>query len=366
MTKKKTLTLIAGGAAAVILLVGGGIAWASSQRWQGTENAYVQADTVTVSPQVTGYVSEVLVSDNQIVQPGQVLVKIDPADAQAALAQAQANVAAAQAAVQNVDDRASLAQAQIAQQAAGVRSAQAQASLAQTDLGRYSKLAGEGWVAPQRLQTARAGADQALAQMQQASAGLDAQRKQAASLGSTREQALAQVEQAKAALQQAEINLDRTVIRAPAGGVVGARGVRPGQYVRPGGVLLSVVPLGKTYVVANFKETQVGRMRVGQAVEIKADAFPGRKIVGRIDSFAPATGSEFAMIPVENATGNFTKIVQRVPVRIAVDSRDPLAAALRPGLSVEAKVDLKSGSGGMTFAAAAAAVGAPRLALNAR
>ncbi|MBS0296401.1 MAG: HlyD family secretion protein [Proteobacteria bacterium] len=361
---KKTVTVAVAGVVAVALAIGGSAWWMSAQRWQGTENAYVQADTVTVMPQVTGYVSEVLVSDNQTVQAGQVLVKIDPADAQAAVAQAQANVAAAEAAVQNVDDRSALAQSQIAQQAAGVKSAQAQASLAQADLGRYSKLASQGWVAPQRLQTARAGADQAAAGVAQADAALEAQRKQAASLGSSREQALAQVQQAKAALQQAQINLDRTVIRAPVAGVIGARGVRPGQYVRPGGALLSVVPLGQTFVVANFKETQVARMRIGQAVEIKADAFPGRRIIGHVDSFAPATGSEFALIPVENATGNFTKIVQRVPVRIAVDSRDPLAAALRPGLSVEAKVDLKSGARGATFAEAAALTGSPRYALN--
>jgi membrane fusion protein (multidrug efflux system) len=365
LTKKK-LTLVIGGAAAVVLLAGGGLWWHSSQRWQATENAYVQADTVSISPQVTGYVSEVLVSDNQTVQPGQVLVRIDPAEAQAALAQAKANVAAAEAAVKNVDDRAVLAQSQIAQQAAGVTSAQAQSRLAQADLGRYAKLSSQGWVAPQKVQTARAGADQAQAAVAQASAGLEAQRKQAASLGSTKDQALAQVDLAKASLQQAEINLDRTVIRAPAGGVVGARGVRPGQYVRPGGVLMSVVPLGKTYVVANFKETQVGRMRIGQEVEIKADAFPGRAIKGRIESFSPATGSQFAMIPVENATGNFTKIVQRMPVRIAVDSRDALGSALRPGLSVEVKVDLKSAKGGLTFAQAASLVGQPQLAANAR
>ncbi|WP_292057732.1 HlyD family secretion protein, partial [Brevundimonas sp. UBA5936] len=145
---------------------------------------------------------------------------------------------------------------------------------------------------------------------------------------------------------------DRTVIRAPVAGVGGARGVRLGQVVQAGGQLMSVVPLQDTYVVANFKETQVGRMRLGQEVEIKADAFPGRSLQGRIDSFAPATGSEFALIPVENATGNFTKITQRVPVRIVVQrdaSGQPIV--LRPGLSVEVKVDLKS-QGGPAFAEA--------------
>ena len=141
------------------------------------------------------------------------------------------------------------------------------------------------------------------------------------------------------------------MIRAPAAGVVGARGVRAGQYVRPGGQLLSLVPLGDTYIVANFKETQLDRLRLGQTVHIEADAFPGVDLTGRIDSFAPATGSEFALIPIENATGNFTKITQRVPVRILVNRAEG-GAALRPGLSVEVRIDLKS-EGGASFAEAA-------------
>jgi membrane fusion protein (multidrug efflux system) len=358
---KKKIPLIVAAVVAVGLLIGGVVWWQGKQRWESTENAYIQADMVTVSPQVTGYVAEVLVSDNQAVQPGQVLVRLDDAEARAAVAQAEANVQALEAAVRNVDDRAALAQSQIAQSAAGVQSAQAQARLAETDLDRYGKLAGQGWVAPQRLQTARAGADEAKAAVAQAAAALEAQRRQAATLGSTRSQSEAQVAQARAALEQARINLERTVIRAPAAGVIGARAVRPGQYVRPGGALMSIVPLGQTYVVANFKETQVGRMKVGQQVEISADAFPGRAIHGRLDSFAPATGSEFALIPVENATGNFTKIVQRVPVRILVDNADPLAGALRPGLSVHVKVDLKS-RGGLTFAQAAAVASGSRYA----
>jgi membrane fusion protein (multidrug efflux system) len=157
-------------------------------------------------------------------------------------------------------------------------------------------------------------------------------------------------------VETARIALERTVIRAPIAGVVGARSVRPGQYVNAGTQLLSIVPLTQTYIVANFKETQLDRMRLGQTVEISADAFPGRKIEGRIDSFAPATGSEFALIPVENATGNFTKITQRVPVRIVVSGADR-SLALRPGLSVDVKVDLKS-QGGQSFAEAS--IGTPR------
>jgi membrane fusion protein (multidrug efflux system) len=150
---------------------------------------------------------------------------------------------------------------------------------------------------------------------------------------------------ARAAVEQARIDLSRTEIRAPVAGVVGAKGVRVGQYVRPGGALMSVVPLSDAYVVANFKETQVSRLRIGQPVEIHADAFGKQAIKGRIDSFAPATGAEFALIPVENAVGNFTKIAQRLPVKIAVDRRQAFAGALRPGLSVDVRVDVRQNTG---------------------
>ena len=347
---QKRLPLIAAAVVGIILVVGGVFWWQDKQRWEATENAFVQADTTLISPQVDGYVAEVLVHDNQRVQPGQVLVRLDDADARARLAQAEANLQALIAAVGNVDARAAQEQATVAARAAAVGQAEAQAGLAQAQVDRYGKLAQQGWVSQQRIQTERAGAQTAQAAVAEARAALTAEQRTAAVLGSTREQSVAAVEQARALVEQARIALDRTVIRAPVAGVVGARGVRPGQYVRPGGQLMSVVPLADTYVVANFKETQVGRLRIGQEVEVTADAFPGRRLHGRIDSFAPATGSEFALIPVENATGNFTKITQRVPVRIVIDDAD---AALRPGLSVEVKVDLKSDAAGPSFAEAA-------------
>ncbi|KAK0360566.1 hypothetical protein LTR94_026795, partial [Friedmanniomyces endolithicus] len=272
----------------------------------------------------------------------------DDADQRAERARAEATLLAAMAAVGNVDAQAEQEQATIAARAAAVTQARAQAGLAQAEVDRYGKLAAEGWVSQQRIQTERASAASAVASVQQAQAALVAQQRTAGVLGSTREQSVAAVEQAKAVVQTARIALERTVIRAPVAGVVGARSVRSGQFVNAGTQLLSIVPLADTYVVANFKETQLDKMRLGQAVEISADAFPGRKIEGRIDSFAPATGSEFALIPVENATGNFTKITQRVPVRIVV-AGDDAGLMLRPGLSVEVKVDLKS-QGGQSFA----------------
>lgn len=351
---RKIVPFVVGAAVLSAVAVGGVLWWQDRQAWEKTDNAYVEADTVGVAPQVEGHVAEVLVADNQRVQAGQVLVRLDSRELEARLAQAEANLTALNAAARNVDDRRDLEQAMIAERAAGVSRAQAEASRAQADLDRYQSLAGSGWVSEQRLQTVRAGADQARASVAQAGAALEAERRTAASLGSTKSQTLAQAAQARAAVEQARINLDRAVIRAPAAGVVGARGVRPGQYVRPGTPLMSVVPLGETYVTANFKETQVARLRLGQPVEIKADAFGDAVIRGRVASFAPATGQEFALIPVENAVGNFTKVVQRLPVRIAVDRSDKLSGALRPGLSVAVKVDVKSPDGGLSFAEAAA------------
>lgn len=343
--------------AATVLLavaVGGALWWMERQKFETTDNAFIQADVVSVAPQIDGYVTEVLVSDNAVVEAGQVLARLDAAKIQARLAEAVANAQALEASVAAVDDRAALEEAMIAQKAAGVDSARAEAQLAQSEMDRYDRLSRDGWVSAQRVQTVKAGASQAQAAVGQAQATLEAERRTAASLGSARAQTVAQAAAARAAVEQARIDLTRTEIRAPVAGVVGARAVRPGQYVRPGATLMSIVPVGETYVVANFKETQVARLSIGQRVEIKADAFGGEALHGRIESFAPATGSEFALIPVENAVGNFTKIAQRLPVRIAVDRSQPLAQALRPGLSVAVKVDVRQ-TPGPTFADSLAA-----------
>jgi membrane fusion protein (multidrug efflux system) len=357
-SNKKLVPMLVGGVVGIAVLVGATLWFIDKQRFESTDNAFVQADTVQVSPQVSGYVAEVLVADNQRVEAGQVVVRIDPATLQAKLDQATANARALDAAITSVDDKAALEQALIAQKAAGVTSAQADAGRAKADLDRYGVLAGQGWVSQQKLQTERAGNAQSTAAVISAQAALEAERRAAQSLGSARAQTIAQAAAAHAAVDQARIDLERTVIRAPVGGVVGARSVRPGQLVQPGVALMSVVPLGQSYVVANFKETQMDRLRIGQPVTIEADAFGKKKIQGRIDSFAPATGQEFALIPVENAVGNFTKITQRLPVKIVVD-RSPLGAALRPGLSVAVKVDVRDRSG-LSFAEAGQAM--PRVA----
>jgi membrane fusion protein (multidrug efflux system) len=345
MPKGRVVPIAAGAIAAVAVAVGGGIWWIDKQTYETTDNAFVAADKVTIAPLVDGYVAEVLVDDNQPVHPGQVLIRIDPATLKARLAQAEANAQALEAAVDAVDDKARLEQAMIAQKAAAVDSAYAHASWADSELNRYGALAKEGWVSPQRAQTARTAQEQAAAEVGQARAALEAERRVAQSLGSAREQSLAQSAAARAAAEQTRIDLSRTEVRAPVAGVVGARAVRVGQYVRPGGALMSIVPLADAYVVANFKETQVSRLRLGQPVEIHADAFGKNVIRGRVDSFAPATGAEFALIPVENAVGNFTKITQRLPVRIRIDRDQKLAGGLRPGLSLKVKVDVTRATG---------------------
>ncbi|MFL5295419.1 MAG: HlyD family secretion protein [Phenylobacterium sp.] len=345
LPRKRIVPVLAVGAVAVAVAAGGAAWWAGKQHYEATDNAFVAADKVAVAPQVDGYVTEVAVTDNQPVRAGDLLVRIDPASIRARLAQAEANAAALDAGVRQVDDKAKLEQAMVAQRQAGVASAQAQAKWTAAELARYGQLSKAGFASSQREQTARAAQDQAAAGVDQAQASLAAERQAAVSLGSARAQTAAQAAAAHAAVEQARIDLSRTEVRSPASGVVGARGVRVGQYVRPGGALMTIVPLQEAYVVANFKETQVSRLRIGQAVEIRADAFGNKAIRGRIDSFAPATGAEFALIPVENAVGNFTKIAQRLPVKIAVDRAQPLAGALRPGLSVEVKVDVTRQTG---------------------
>jgi membrane fusion protein (multidrug efflux system) len=353
LSKGRVVQVVVGSLTAAAVVVGGVMWWLNRQAYEETDNAFVHAEKVIIAPQIDGYVAEVLVDDNQQVEPGQVLARIDDSSIRARLAQAEANAQALEAAVRGVDDKARLEQAMVAQKAAGVQSAHAQAQLASVDMSRYGSLADRGWVSSQRSQTAKAAAAQAAAAVAEAEATLEAERRAAQSLGSAREQMLAEVKAARAGVDQAKIDLSHAEIRAPGAGVVGAKSVRAGQYVRAGTSLMSLVPLTEAYVLANFKETQVARLRIGQPVEIRADAFGGQTIKGHVDSFAPATGSEFAMIPVENAVGNFTKIAQRLPVKIMVDHGSAVAGALRPGLSLHVKVDVRRDTG-PSFAEAAA------------
>jgi len=315
--------------------------WTSWRFVQSTNDAYLQADQVTAAPKIAGYVEQVLVADNQTVAAGQPLVRIDPRDPQAKLAAAQAQVDQGQATAAQVEAQIRQQQAQIDQAEAQLAAARSSAAFADSQVARYAPLAASGAETGERLDQLRQNRDQAIAQAKASSAQAEAARRQIATLQAQIGVAKAQTEQAMAQAVQARIDAEDTVVRASIAGRVGDRTVRAGQYVQPGTRLMSVVPVQAVYLVANFKETQIGAMRPGQPVRVKIDALGGREIDGVVDSFAPGTGAQFALIAPSNATGNFTKIVQRVPVRIRLQPPAEVRQVLLPGLSAEVSVDTR-------------------------
>ncbi|UFX48956.1 HlyD family secretion protein [Bradyrhizobium sp. 41S5] len=308
---------------------------------QTTDDAYVKADSTIVAPKVSGYIADVLVADNQPVTAGQLLARIDDRDFKTAVDQAKADVAASEAAIRNLDAQIELQQPIIQQQAAQVEAAEANLKFAQQERARYDDLMKTGAGTIQRAQQTDAALRAQTAQLQQGKAGLSAANKTVEVLSTQRAQAVAQLEHARAIEQQAALNLSYTRITAPVDGTVGARTLRVGQYVQAGTQLMAVVPLDQVYVVANFKETQLTSMRNGQPVELRVDSFHSTRLKGHVDSLSPASGLEFALLPPDNATGNFTKIVQRVPVKIVLDDRS-LSGLLRPGMSAVPTVNTKS------------------------
>jgi membrane fusion protein, multidrug efflux system len=313
--------------------------WTVGRFLQSTDDAYVKADFTTVAPKVPGYIAEVLVSDNEQVKAGQLLARIDDRDFRAALAQAQADVAAGEAAIGNIDARLALQQSVIGEAEAKINASAAAASFARQDDARYRDLMHTGYGTVQRAQQASASLRESAAELQRDRAALVAAEKQVGVLGTERAEAEAKLGHARAVARQAQLNLDDTRLTAPIDGSVGARSLRVGQYVQAGTPLMAVVPLRQVYVVANFKETQLTSMRGGEPVTLRVDSFPGVAVKGHVDSLAPASGLEFALLPPDNATGNFTKIVQRVPVKIDIAAGSPLLGRLRPGMSVVATVD---------------------------
>ena len=323
--------------------VGGGAYWWQTARFQETtDNAYVEGDISVVSPLIEGKVATVKVGDNQAVRAGDVLVTIDDADYRAKVAQAEALAGAAAASINTIDSQIIWQQTKIDQIVAQQRSASAELQRAKIVYDRYKKMIVDKVIGTQELDEATASYLKAQASVSETSAQLAAEQTQLGVYQASRKEAEAKRAEEAASLQLAQINLDRTVIKAPIDGVVGNRGVRVGQYVKAGTQLLSLVPT-EVHVVANFKETQLDRMRPGQQVSISIDAFPSQALIGTIESFAPASGAEFSLLPEENATGNFTKIVRRVPVRIALPENNPLHGLLRPGLSVVVDVDTRTG-----------------------
>jgi membrane fusion protein (multidrug efflux system) len=323
--------------------VGGGAYWWKTGRFQeSTDNAYVEGDISVISPLIEGKVATVQVGDNQAVKTGDVLVTIENDDFRAKVAEAEASVAATEASIGTIDSQITWQQTKIDQIVAQQRSAAAELTRAKTVYDRYKKLIESKVIGTQDLDEATASFVKAQAAVSETSAQLAAEQTQLGVYKASRKEAEAKQMQAVATLKLAQINLDRTVIKAPIDGVVGNRGVRVGQYVKAGTQMLSLVPTD-VHVVANFKETQLDRMRPGQQVTISVDAFSSEALIGTIESFAPASGAEFSLLPEENATGNFTKIVRRVPVRIALPENNPLHGLLRPGLSVVVDVDTRTG-----------------------
>jgi membrane fusion protein (multidrug efflux system) len=339
---------------------GGGWYWWSVLRFlQSTDDAYVQSDVSIISPKVEGYIKKVKVADNQEVAEGAVLFVIDDRDFKAKVAQAEAAVAIEEASVASYEARLKLQQSMIEQAAASVESAGADLDRVQQDYKRYSALMSTDFASRQRFEQAQADARKGEAAVARSRAALGAEQNQLAVLRSQQREEEAKLQQARANLQLAQNDLDNTVIRAPVSGVAGNRAGQVGQYVKAGTQLLSLVPLPRVYVTANFKETQLTHIRPGQLAEVSVDAYPDLALEGRIESFAPGSGAQFSLLPPDNATGNFTKIVQRVPVRIALPASGPLVGLLRPGLSVTVTIDTRDNGDGNGLLGAAQAKSAP-------
>jgi membrane fusion protein (multidrug efflux system) len=337
--KKRLIIAAVLGAAAIAAAAYGTHWWTTGRFIETTDDAYVGADITLIAPKVPGYLVEVAVSDNQMVHAGDVLVRIDDRDYRAALDKAEGAVAAARAQIANLDAQRELQGAVIGQARAGMQASQAETARAHDDQLRYRSLVAKEAVSVQSEQKADTVYKQARAEDQKAQAQLAASERELAVIDTRKQQAQAALHQALAERDLAKLNLEYTVLRAPIDGVVGNRRARMGAYATVGNQLLSVVPARGLWVDANFKEDQLGHFHEGQRVTIRADVLPGQVFHGRLGSLAPATGAQFSVLPPENATGNFTKIVQRVPVRVLLDEADAKLGLLRPGLSVFASVD---------------------------
>ena len=314
--------------------------WTGSARYESTDDAYMVGDVTPLAAKVSGYVASVPVGDYQTVHKGDLVVEIDAADYRAQLAQAEANLAAAQATLANLANQKDV-------QRALIRQAEATIQATAADLQRYAleaarqhdllqtRLAGT----PQLVEQAEDNEKRTGAQLLLNRAQLDQQKALLASLDVQEQQLAAQVRAAAAQVTLANNNLGYTRILSPADGMVGQRQVRPGQFVNVGTQVIAAIPLPNIWVIANFKETQMTHVRLGDPAHVTVDAFPDLVLTGRVDTWSPGTGSTFALLPPDNATGNFTKVVQRVPVKITLDANPSLGTLVRPGMSVEARID---------------------------
>ena len=334
------------------LLAATGGAWYATDWWhvgrfiEVTDDAYAGGNVTAVSPHVAGFISEIPVSDNQRVAAGQLLVRLDPRDFRAALDRAQAIADEREATLAGLEAKYVLQQQLIAKAEAELSATAAKAAFAREDAIRYRNLAATSYGSRQNAERAVAVDQEAQSASKAAEAALAAARQQMTVLQADIAAARAGVAQAKADLETARLNLGYTEIRSPIDGYVGNRAAQVGAYIKGGAYLLSVIPARDLWIDANFKEDQLAQMRPGQPATVVADVLPGETFHGHVESLAPGTGSLFSVIPPENATGNFTKIVQRVPVRIALDGADARLGELRPGLSITVSIDTRSSTKG--------------------
>ena len=316
--------------------------WSVGRFLESTDDAYVGGNITSIAPKVSGFIAQIAVADNETVKAGDLLVKLDDRDYTAQLAQTEASVAAQEASLANLDATHRLQLAMIDQASAEIAATTAEVTRAKDDAERYRALSNTQAASIQRYQQADTDYKKALAADQKARAAHDAATRQLDVIDTKKRQIQAALDQARAERDIARLNLGYTEIRSPIDGMVGNRSAQIGAYATAGTQLLSIVPARGLWVDANFKESQIGLLREGQPVAISADVFPGATFHGRVASVAPATGAQFSVIPPENATGNFTKIVQRVPVRITLDGDAAELGMLRPGLSVTAVIDERS------------------------
>jgi membrane fusion protein (multidrug efflux system) len=339
-SRRLVLTVLA--ALGVVAVAAFGVRWLLVGRFMETTNdAYLKADAMVVAPRVGGYVAEVLVNANQDVVPGQLLVRIEDDTYKAQVARAQADVDAAEADIRRLEAEIAHQQSVLEQARAAASVAVAKAAYAGREADRYGKLSETGAVSHQQVDQSRTMSGQTSAELAEAQAAVTSADRAVDVLKAQVGQAESRHEAAAAALQSAKLDLAATELRSRIKGRVGDKTVSIGQFVVAGTRLMSVMPLQDVYLEANYKETQLGRLKVGQPVEIRVDALPDEVVQGKVESWSPGTGAQFALLPPENATGNFTKIVQRVPVRIGIDADQAVKAALLPGLSVTATVDTR-------------------------
>jgi len=340
--KKLFLTLL------FLAVLGGGAYyghyyWTTGRFMVSTDDAYLGADMSIVSPKITGYVQTVPMKENDVVRAGQPLVVIDNGDFSLALETAEAKIATQQAAIVSIAAQRDAAEAQIGEAVASKNATAVDLAQAELDLSRASNLVTSGAGTKAGKDNAQSTRDSAAAKVAGANASIVAAQANVAVLDAQRKEAERTVRELEIARDQAARDLTFTVIRAPYDGIVGNLAVQPGDFVTAGRRLAAIVPLDKTYIDANFKETQLSDLLPGQKVEIELDAVHGRTFEGTVESLSPASGSVFSLLPSDNATGNFTKVVQRVPVRIAIDHESEFSGVFRPGLSAVVSVDIRTG-----------------------